>query len=237
MSTSSAARAAGGKTSRCDRPAPERKGVTVPRLPRYACRMSPLRHALAAVLLLGLAACGQPAADAPAAPPGPAASAPPPSTPVPAAATALALDPGGLMLVMTDNGSTRLIDFGLPQAQALEILGRVVGPLPAATTNSECGAGPLQFVEAPDGLTLLFQDGRFVGWSAGPASKGKHATMAGIGVGSTRSQLTAAVSGATIEETSLGQEFSAGGLYGVLSGADANATIDTLWAGTSCVFR
>lgn len=199
--------------------------------------MTQARIALAAALLLGLAACGQQPAETPAAPAEPAASAPPPSTPVPAGKTALALDPGGLMVVMTDNGSTRLVDFGAAKAQTLDILGRVAGPLGAETTNSECGAGPMQFVEAANGLTLLFQDDKFAGWSVGPASKGKQSTMNGVGVGSTRSQLTAAFSGATVEETTLGQEFTAGGLSGILSGADANATIETMWAGTSCVFR
>ena len=195
-----------------------------------------LRTALAAALLLTLAACGQEAADTPAAPAEPA-SAPPPSTPVPPAATTLALDAAGLMVVMTDNGSTRLIDFGLPKAQTLEIITRVAGAPGPETTNAECGAGPMQFVDYPGGLTLLFQNDSFAGWSVGKDSQGRQSTMNGVGVGSTRSQLVAAFTGVTVEETSLGQEFSAAGLSGVLSGSDANATIETMWAGTSCVFR
>lgn len=198
--------------------------------------MTQFRTALAAALLLMLAACGQ-GADTPAAPAEPAA-APPPSGPAPApASTALALDAGGLMVVMTDNGSTRLLDFGLPKAQTLEIVTRVVGAPGPETTNAECGAGPMQFVEYPGDLTLLFQDDKFAGWSAGPGSKGKQSTMNGVGVGSTRTQLVAAFTGVTVEESTLGQEFSAAGLSGILTGADANATIETLWAGTSCVFR
>jgi len=141
------------------------------------------------------------------------------------------------MVVMTDNGSTRLIDFGLPKAQTLEIITRVAGAPGPETTNAECGAGPMQFVDYPGGLTLLFQNDSFAGWSVGKDSQGRQSTMNGVGVGSTRSQLVAAFTGVTVEETSLGQEFSAAGLSGVLSGPDANATIETMWAGTSCVFR
>ncbi len=105
------------------------------------------------------------------------------------------------------------------------------------TTNSECGAGPMQFAEFPGGLTLLFQDDKLAGWSVGPGSAGKQSTMSGVGVGSTRSDLVAAYNGVTVSETSLGQEFSAGGLYGVLDGPGATAKIEVMWAGTSCVFR
>jgi hypothetical protein len=199
--------------------------------------MSQIRTAFAAALLLTLAACGQQASDKPAEPAGPVASEAPPSTPVPAGKTALALDPGGIMVVMTDNGSTRLLDFGLPKAQTIEIVTRVAGAPAPEITNAECGAGPMVFVEYPGDLTLLFQDDRFAGWSVGRDGKGKQSTMNGIGVGSTRSQLVAAFTGATIEETTLGQEFTAGGLSGILSGPGADATVETMWAGTSCVFR
>ncbi|MBP7704972.1 MAG: hypothetical protein KA105_06760 [Caulobacter sp.] len=194
----------------------------------------------AALALLALTACGeQQPADAPPAEATPPASAPPPSTPVPAPTgkTALSLDPGGLMVVIVDTGSTRMLDFGLPKAQTLDIVTRVAGAPSPETTNSECGAGPMQFVEYPGGLTLLFQDDRFAGWSADRHSAGKQSTMNGVGVGSTRSQLVAAYAGANIEETTLGQEFNAGGLSGILSGTGADAKVETLWAGASCVFR
>ncbi len=200
--------------------------------------MITLRNTLAVVLVLGLAACGQPASETP---PAPAESAapPPPSGPAPAVTgkAAVALDPGGLMIVISDTGSTRMLDFGLPQTQVIEIVTNVAGAPGPVTTNSECGAGPMQFAEFPGGLTLLFQDDKLAGWSVGPGSAGKQSTMSGVGVGSTRSDLVAAYSGVTVSETSLGQEFSAGGLYGVLDGPGATAKIEVMWAGTSCVFR
>lgn len=215
--------------------------MTAPAIRATPSGMNTLRTSAAVVALLVLAACGQASqpADAPPADAPPPASAPPPSAPAPAATgkTALSLDPAGLTVVIVDTGSTRMLDFGLPKAQTLEILGRVAGPLGAETLNSECGAGPMEFVAAPGGLTLLFQDDRFAGWSVDRQSAGKQSTMNGIGVGSTRSELVAAFAGVDVQETSLGQEFSAGGLSGVLSGPGADAKIETMWAGTSCVFR
>lgn len=197
--------------------------------------MTTFRHAFAAVLVLGLAACGEPAADAPAPAPKVAPQTPAP-VPADAHAPAIALAPDGIRLV-APGGATRPLDFGMDQAETVVILDRVHGGAGKATTNAECGAGPVDFVQWPDGLSALFQDGKFVGWSVGTGGAKTLTTMNGIGIGSTRSELVAGFSGVTVQETTLGQEFDAGGLYGVLSGPGAGATIDALWAGVSCVFR
>jgi hypothetical protein len=42
---------------------------------------------------------------------------------------------------------------------------------------------------------------------------------------------------ADIRATSLGQEFAAGDLFGVLDGTGPSARVTALWAGTSCNFR
>jgi hypothetical protein len=200
--------------------------------------MNTLRNGLTLILLLGLAACGPSTPDSPAAPAEPPAAAPPSGpAPVPTGQAAVALDAGGLLIVIKDTGSTRMLDFGLPKDQTVAIVTNVAGAPAPESTNSECGAGPVQFIAWPDGLTLLFQEDRFVGWSVGKGAAGKQSTMSGVGVGSTRSDLVAAYSGVEVSETSLGQEFSAGGLYGVLDGAGAGAKIEVMWAGTSCVFR
>ncbi|MDP2258116.1 MAG: hypothetical protein Q8J89_00185 [Caulobacter sp.] len=200
--------------------------------------MTTLRNTLAATLLLALAACGQSASEPPAAPAEPIAAAPP-SGPAPVATgqASVALDAGGLLIVMKDTGSTRMIDFGLPKDQTVAIVTNVAGAPAPESTNSECGAGPVQFIAWPDGLTLLFQEDRFAGWSVDKDAAGKQSTMSGVGVGATRSDLVAAYSGVQVSETSLGQEFSAGGLYGVLDGSTATAKIEVMWAGVSCVFR
>src|SRR3546814_13009983 len=61
-------------------------------------------------------------------------------------------------------------------------------------------------------------------------------TMAGITRGSTRSDLESAYA-AEVGETTLGTEFTAGGLSGLLDGNGPTAYITTLWAGTTCAFR
>lgn len=211
--------------------------------PRYPFRMTMFRHALALSAVLVLAACGKPAEEAaappaatPAAPAAPAAAAAP-ATPA-TAAVAIALDAEGLRLVNTDSGATRLLAFGATRAEAVEILTRAHGGVAGkASRNEECGEGPVDFVAWDDGLSALFQDDRFVGWSVGSGGSEGLTTMSGVGIGSTRAELLSAYGGATIEESTLGQEFNAGELYGILDGAGAAAKIDAIWAGTSCVFR
>lgn len=188
---------------------------------------------LAMALALALAACGQQPAD----------GAAPATDSVPVIAVgqtkgnpAIGLDPDGLGVVGL-SGVPKDLKFGLGQAEAVRILAEDYEVAGKASTNAECGAGPIDFVEWPSGLSTLFQEGKFVGWSLNRRATRGPTTMAGIRPGSTRAELVAAYSGVKIEETTLGQEFDAGGLYGILDGAGPDAKIDAMWAGTSCVFR
>lgn len=170
-----------------------------------------------------------------AAAPAPVASTTPASAPV-----KLALSGEGLDFV-DNNGGVRHVVFGTAAAQVIDAVSRAsAGVAPQRGRNEECGAGPLDMASWPDGLTVMSQEGRFVGWSVsrGAANGGNTglATMAGIGFGSTRGQLEAAYA-ADIGETTLGQEFAAGDLFGVLDGTGPSARITALWAGTSCNFR
>ena len=130
-------------------------------------------------------------------------------------------------------GSTRLLPFGAPEAQVLTALQPLRGAPPERSSSDECGAGPLAFASWPDELQLVFQEGRFVGWSLDQRGL---TTMNGLGVGSTRAELQGAY-GAQVGESTLGTEFSAGNLHGLLSGPATDARITTLWAGTICAFR
>jgi hypothetical protein len=60
--------------------------------------------------------------------------------------------------------------------------------------------------------------------------------MSGVRVGSTRAELEAAYA-AEVAESTLGTEFNAGGLGGLLSGPGKDARITDLWAGINCFFR
>lgn len=186
-------------------------------------------------------ACGQPAEQsAPAKPAAPVEAAPPAEPAVPAEPAApkggVALDQEGLRLV-AESGSTRLVKFGTPTADAVAALSSVLGNPQDRSVNNECGAGPTEFVSWDNDLDALFLEGKFAGWSAGNQSGGKVSTMDGVGVGSSRQQLTASFADLKVEESTLGIEFSAGEISGILDKDGPGGKVETLWGGTSCVFR
>lgn len=171
-----------------------------------------------------------------------ASEAPAPAAPAAAPAPekkdspALAVEAEGLRLFDPESGAATAIAFGIAEAQLIEMMERLRGPAASRGTNGECGAGPMEIATWKDGLSLLFQEGRFVGWSLDERVAGTITTAAGIGPGSTRAELDTAYD-ATVEQTSLGTEFAAGDLIGTLDGTGANSRITDMWAGISCVFR
>lgn len=183
---------------------------------------------------LALAGCGgeaPPAANVVAAPEPVNAAVPPPppansSAPTESAQPALAIEGEGLRLFDPATGRASPIPFGTSRAQTLAAL--AFRRVPKTGTNSECGAGPLDTADWPDGFGLYFQDGKFAGWKAGDRSQGAVATAAGIGPGSTRAALEDAYA-AKVEETTLGTEFTAGALSGILDGAGPTARITDMW--------
>lgn len=160
----------------------------------------------------------------------------------------LALTSNALQLVSQPTGSTREIPFGMPQGKLVALVSKVLQAEPKSIgINTECGAGPLKMASWSNGLTLVLQekkagaarDWQFVGWYAGAASGAtpKLATMAGVGIGSTRAELEGAYI-VKVTKLTLGQEFSTtSGLYGLLDGPGKEAVITSLWSGTSCNFR
>ncbi|HEY6817652.1 MAG TPA: hypothetical protein VI168_19115 [Croceibacterium sp.] len=186
--------------------------------------------ALAAPSLL-LACSGETASEpAPAETTAAAAS----SAAAPADPTALAVDGEGLRLFDPASGSARPLPFGTPWQRAVMALGFLGEPLTGR--NEECEAGPLDFARWDGWLTLYGQDGAFVGWFADTGATGRIATAAGVGPGSTRADLEAAYA-VKVLESSLGTEFVAGDLYGLLDSPHPDSPITALWAGTSCNFR
>ncbi|MBY0306640.1 MAG: hypothetical protein K2W86_15990 [Sphingomonas sp.] len=162
--------------------------------------------------------------------------APAPSTTA-ASPLLVALVGDGLQLVDGDSGKTYAVPFGTAQDQAIERIGKVQGPIGDSGDYEECGAGPIFYADFPGKLTLLFQDKKFAGWSVGgPGADAKLTTLAGIGVGSTRTALEAAYT-ATIEESTIGIEFMAGDMSGLLDSAKPTAKISDLWAGVTCIAR
>ena len=150
----------------------------------------------------------------------------------------MSLDGEGLRLVDPDSGATRPLAFGVPLDQLKLVTEKLKGPAEAGRAE-ECGAGPLAYLSWKDGLTLYALDGLFAGWALdaadSPAAKGKDGkpvpkltTISGIGIGSTRAQLLD-VYDAKIEQTTLGTEFNAAGLSGILDGTGAKAKVTNLW--------
>ena len=155
--------------------------------------------------------------------------------PADSARALVALSGDGLMLVDPNSGSTRAITFGTDETLVIDVLTRALGAPGEREANSECGVGPLQFVEFSQGLIIAVQEGKFLGWSIHHNGESLR-TMSNIGVMSTRAELESAYS-AEIAPSSLGLEFMAGGLQGVLTSSADTARISDFWAGANCVAR
>ncbi|HEU0097163.1 MAG TPA: hypothetical protein VFQ67_00175 [Allosphingosinicella sp.] len=185
----------------------------------------------AGLVLLGLAACnpapapegggsGDSANVAAAAPARAAAPAP-----------AVVLEGAGLRIA----GATppRTLAFGIPAAEAIAALTEAFGRPPSERgENEECGGGAMAFAAWDGKVTIWLLDGRFAGWD----DKGGLRTLEGVAVGSSRSDVES-LPGFEAEESTLGTEFRAGGLSGILASAAADARVTHLWGGETCVFR
>lgn len=185
--------------------------------------------------LLLLAGCG---GDSDAAGAGPATevAAVDSATPAPAtlATAALAVDGEGLRLIDPATGSTTPLPFGTPGEVVIESLTRLIGREPDEKgQGADCGTA--SYATWEDGLSIWIERGGFVGWSLLDANS-PLSTMAGVGIGSTLAELRD-VMVVEVRETSIGTEFSAGGLAGLLDGDGDGARITHLWAGATCIAR
>ncbi|MDT0630869.1 hypothetical protein RQM47_12280 [Rubrivirga sp. S365] len=160
------------------------------------------------------------------------------ASPSAAGAFEVALDLGGLRLVDPQTGSTRPVAFGDAEGAVVRAVARSAGEPAERGVNDECGAGPLSYASWSDGLTLWFSDGAFAGWAVDGRSSGSErlTTMTGLGIGATRADLDRAYA-ADVGPSSLGTEFAAGDLGGVLDGSGPGARVTDLWGGTTCAFR
>lgn len=149
----------------------------------------------------------------------------------------LAVEGEGLRWFLPPNGSARPIPFGTPMAEVLASLERVRGEA-GQGTNQDCGAGPVRYASWADGLSLVFQDGRFAGWGLDRRAAGAISTADNIGPGTNRAELDDAFGPPLeIRQTSLGTEFTAGAISGLFDGTSPSAEITDMWAGVSCVAR
>jgi hypothetical protein len=213
-----------------------------------------LTRLLLASTLLGLGGCERRVAPAPASASAPASVPASPATvpaspatavaaetaaptaavvPMPAGPAALALDPEGLRIIDTRNGASNLLPFGTRKAATVAALNSVLGAPPVEQGDvDDCNAS---YARWPSGLGAWFTVGNFSGWAV-PAEASGLATAAGVGPGSTRAELDAAYD-AIVFESSLGTEFTAGELAGVLSSDAPDGRITHLWSGNTCIAR
>ena len=198
-----------------------------------------MRH-LAHLLVLVLAACSPKPVDVRTGDEGSAERVSPAANETVAAPAAekpkLAVDSKGLRWFLPPNGSARPLAFGTPEADVLTSLETVRGPA-AKGINQDCGAGPVRYASWSDGLSLVFQNGKFAGWGLDGRASGAIATANGVGPGTTRSELADSFGSVTFQRTSLGVEFAAGDIFGVLDGVGPQAKITDMWAGVNCVAR
>jgi len=149
----------------------------------------------------------------------------------------LGLDAAGIQAINGQTGSVNSIAFESDIATAQTVATNVLGSPQETVENGECPAGPLSITAWDNGFALIASGGKFVGWSANPDAGGADlTTAAGIGVGSTRSELEEAYVVEVFEST-LGMEFNSGQLSGLLLTDAPDAVITDIWAGTVCNFR
>ena len=196
-------------------------------------------------LLAGMAACGgEPAPQNATAPVENAAvadnAAAPDPSPTPTAdaepQVLLNLTGGALSFVDPNSGRARELAFETERAVIERAVEAALGAPAERGSNGECGEGAMDFARMPGGLLVWFQQGKFAGWFLDGRDGAKLTTASGIGIGSTRKALLD-VYDAEISESSLGQEFTAGELSGLLSGAEPGAKVTAIWSGQVCNFR
>ncbi len=158
----------------------------------------------------------------------------------------LVVEAGGLRVVNPITGSARPLPFGMTQSSLMQALAPVRGEADEQGLNEECGAGPLGYAGWHDGLRLQFANDRFAGWSLGSpveaatrTTEKRPTTMAGIGYRSTWTDVQGPYAVSSVDQTSLGWEFSIGDdLFGLLDSEPGDsAHVDLLWSGVTCFFR
>ena len=195
---------------------------------------------VAGLLLLGSAACGPEAGQSPSGNAAAAHAAEAGNEAAPAPKAAAAPKPAAAPIVLEGAGlgipgasPPRTLGFDTPEAATIEALTQALGGPPIERgANEECGGGGLEYAAWKDRITIWFEDGRFAGWD----NKGGLKTAGGIGLGSSRAE-AALLTGFEVEESTLGTEFRAGGLSGILESDAPDAKVTHLWGGATCVFR
>lgn len=184
-----------------------------------------MRIALVLISTLALAACG--AGDSGDTPSEPIAD----SSMAAGAKEEIDLNADGLTVPPQDGDDALEVPFGSMRAATEATLGQVLGEAISRQENDECPAGPMEMTRY-QGLTLNFQEGRFVGWIAEDPYLPTESRALMLDAGAIT----------MLPDSSLGDEFVIGNPDGaVISGmfgeGGDDARISHLWAGSNCIFR
>ncbi len=137
----------------------------------------------------------------------------------------------GLSVPAQDGDQLLEVPFGSVRAATEASLAAVLGEEIERGETAECPPGPMQWTQY-EGVTLNFQEDRFVGWFA---------TEPYLPL-ETRGELIAAGSVTMFEDSTLGEEFTIGNpelrtISGLFADEGDEAQVIGLWAGLNCIFR
>lgn len=156
--------------------------------------------------------------------------------PVPFEAPRFILDAEGFT-VRTADARARFA-FGSRQAAVMRAAAVASGSDGTLSLNDECGAGPMQFA-AFRGLSLGFQDGKFVGWVAAEGSN--VVTVDGVRLGTLLADLSPERGVVPVADTTLDGEVeysvADGSTLGGFVSEGAEPRLTSLYAGMTCFFR
>jgi hypothetical protein len=154
------------------------------------------------------------------------------------------LESGAIAVIAADTGTIRRFEFASASAEeAVAALTVALGEPSERTDLSECGEGPLVRTRWSTGLNVYAAaDGVVAGWAVDPDASATFTTADGIGLRSTRADLAASYPNLTVDETTLGFEWTAnvdtvGSIAGLLTDGSQAAVVTHVWAGAVCLGR
>jgi len=185
-----------------------------------------------ALVLPVLAACGNSSGTAA---PETAEAAPPLTATAPAASPSR-IRIQGLGLDITDaSGASSTLKFeDVSQTDAIAAVNAATGTTPDITTNNECPSGTTGFADYPNGLQLVFVDGKFQGWTLDQPGIYTENEF-GVGVG--RATMDSLPDFQIDKTSTLGVEFYFQGVNGFMSSDAPDGVVESLYAGLTCFFR
>jgi hypothetical protein len=159
------------------------------------------------------------------------------ATPPVATDSLLTVEAKGLRVTDIPSAKDMPLPFGIAQDALLRAVA-FQGQPTNIDTHNECGAGPMTIAQF-NGLDLLFQDGKFAGWVVNDVKPNVLTTTAGVGSQGSPATLEELKSfyKTSVEKSTLGQEFQAEGIGGLLDGTGPEAKVTSLWAGLTCFLR